>query len=173
LSAPELRLRQAGLDDVGTVREILAAAAADLTACFGDGHWSTVRAIETLRKYADNGDLCLVEANSIAVGTLRLTDRKIGFYRNDWFARPDDPAGYLLDMAVHPNHQRRGIGRRSLQLTEQLARGAGLRAIRLDAYVGPAGAGDFYKKCGYALMHAGAFKGVALEYFEKLLLPNS
>jgi GNAT superfamily N-acetyltransferase len=173
LTAPVPRLRQAGLDDVAAILDILAAAAADLTARFGDGHWSTVRAIETLQKYADNGDLYVVEANSISVGTLRLTDRKIGFYKQDWFARPQDPAGYLIDMAVHPHHQRRGIGRRSMQLTEQLARRAGLRAIRLDAYQGPAGAGEFYKKCGYALVHAGEFKGVALEYFEKLLAPRA
>ena len=40
-----------------------------------------------------------------------------------------------------------------MQLTEHLARRAGLRAIRLDAYKGPSGAGRFYKKCGYALVH--------------------
>jgi hypothetical protein len=60
-----------------------------------------------------------------------------------------------------------------MQLTEHLARRAGLRAIRLDAYKGPSGAGRFYKKCGYALLHEGEFKGVALEYFEKSLPPHA
>jgi GNAT superfamily N-acetyltransferase len=173
LTAPVLKLRQANLDDVKEIRSILAAAAADLTARFGQGHWSTVRTIETLQKYVNDGVLYVVEVDLTAVAALRLTNRKIGFYRNDWFARPKDPAGYLMDMAVRPDHQRRGIGRRSMQLTEQLGRRAGLQTIRLDAYKGPAGAGEFYKKCGYALVHQGAFKGVALEYFEKLLPPHS
>jgi hypothetical protein len=37
-------------------------------------------------------------------------------------------------------------------------------AVRLDAYQGPAGAGGFYQKCGYRLVHAGTLD---LEYYEK------
>lgn len=166
-----VRLRQAGLDDLEPVRHILAAAADDLTARFGQGHWSGVRAMETLQTHAVAGDLYVVEAASIAVGALRLTERKIGFYKQDWFARPEDPAGYLLDMAVHPAHQNRGVGRRAMQLAERVAQRAGLLAVRLDAYQGPAGAGDFYKKCGYTLVHSGEIRGIGLEYFEKLLPP--
>jgi GNAT superfamily N-acetyltransferase len=61
---------------------------------------------------------------------------KIGFYHNAWFARPKDAAGYLLDMAVHPEQQRRGLGRRAMEMAEQVARKSELRAIRLDAYQG-------------------------------------
>ena len=166
-----IRLRQASLDDIKSVRNIVAAAADDLTARFGEGHWSGVRTIETLQKYAGSGTLYLIEADAVAVGTLRLTDRKIGFYHNAWFARPDDPAGYLLDMAVHPERQRRGLGRCAMELAEQRARQGGMRAIRLDAYHGPAGAGGFYRKCGYTLVHQGDMRGVGLEYVEKLLPP--
>lgn len=171
MSAPTLRLRKAGLADVGAVRDILTAAASDLTTRFGHGHWSNVRAVETLQKYASNGTLHIVEADAGPVATLRLTDRKIGFYKKGWFARPQDPAGYLLDMAVHSDHQRRGIGRQAMELAERLARRDGLLAVRLDAYKGHAGAGKFYEKCGYRLVHESAMRGVALQYFEKLLLP--
>ncbi len=166
-----VRLRQAGLDNLKPVRSILVAAADDLTARFGEGHWSGVRTIATLQKYAGSGTLYVIEADAIVVGTLRLTDLKIGFYRNAWFARPKDPAGYLLDMAVSPDRQHRGLGRRAMEQAERLARQGGLRAIRLDAYQGPAGAGGFYRKCGYDLVHKGEMRGVALEYFEKLLPP--
>lgn len=173
MTAPAIRLRQASCDDVNAAREILAAAAADLTARFGQGHWSHVRGIETLRKHAGNGTLYVAEARNGPIGVLRLTARRIGFYRTAWFAHPDDPAGYLMDMAVRPDHQRRGVGRQSMQLADQLARSAGLRAMRLDAYAGPAGAGEFYRKCGYALVHSAVFRGVALEYFEKQLPPGT
>jgi GNAT superfamily N-acetyltransferase len=171
LQAPSLRAAAAA--DVRTVQAILEAAAGQLTARFGIGHWSAVRSIEALRDYAADRVLYLVRAEGLDLGTLRLTARKIGFYRNRWFADPRDAAGYLLDMAIDPAHQRTGIGRRSMALAEDLARGAGLKAIRLDAYGGPAGAGPFYQKCGYRLVHRGEFKGVALEYYEKLLTPGA
>lgn len=164
-------LRQARPDDVAAAREILAAAAADLTRRFGEGHWSHVRSIDTLRKYALDGTLYLAESGIEPVGVLRLTERKIGFYRKDWFAHPDDRAGYLQDMSVHPSHQRQGVGRRAMELVEGLARAAHLSAVRLDAYAGPAGAGPFYGKCGYVQVHSATFRGVALEYFEKVLRP--
>jgi GNAT superfamily N-acetyltransferase len=164
-----VKLREADTDDIKTVRAILAAAAADLGTRFGLGHWSNVRTVETLRKYASKGELYLVELDSVPVGTLRLTSRKIGFYHQDWFAHPRDPAVYLFDMAVHPDSQRRGIGRSSMELVENRALHAGLRAVRLDAYGGAVGAGDFYRSCGYTLVHKGDMRGVALEYFEKTL----
>jgi GNAT superfamily N-acetyltransferase len=51
-------------------------------------------------------------------------------------------------MAVLPGLQREGIGRWSMHHTESLAREWGAQALRLDAFVGPAGAGAFYLKCG-------------------------
>jgi predicted N-acetyltransferase YhbS len=160
-------LRRARGDDVKRVRAILATAASDLTARFGEGHWSGVKSIETLRKYLDEGVLYVVESDKRIVGTLRLTDRKIGFYRNDWFADPAAKAGYLLDMAIDPAHQRQGVGRQAMAAMEDVALAAGVKAIRLDA--GLAGAGGFYQRCGYRLAHQGEFRGVGLEYYEKRL----
>jgi GNAT superfamily N-acetyltransferase len=122
-----------------------------------------------LRKYVGNGALYVVEASAVAVGSLKLTNRKIGFYEKDWFARPRDPAAYLTDMAIGPGRQRGGIGRESMELVERLAQRAGLRALRLDAYRGPGGAVPFYQKCGFTLVHEGETNGVPLAYFEKLL----
>lgn len=171
MNAPDVTLHQARSGEVDAVREILAAAAADLTARFGPGHWSHVRGIDTLRQYARSGSLHVVGTAGSPVGVLRLTDRKPGFFRKEWFARPQERAGYLFDMAVHPHRQRCGIGRRAMALAEQVARDTRWHALRLDAYAGPAGAGEFYRKCGYVLVHSAAFRGVALEYFEKVLSP--
>jgi GNAT superfamily N-acetyltransferase len=162
-------LRLAQTSDVGRIRAIIAAAASELTARFGDGHWSRVRAFETLEKYGERGTLYVIEATGVAIGTLRLTDRKIPFYRGEWFADPKAAAGYLLDMAIEPSRQRQGHGRRAMMAIEHIARSLGMKAVRLDAYDGPAGAGAFYEKCGYRQIHRGKFNGIALEYFEKSL----
>jgi GNAT superfamily N-acetyltransferase len=162
-------IRKADTDDIKLVRIILAAVADDLTARFGCGHWSTVRSSGTLRKYIGNGALHVVEVGAVAVGSLKLTPRKIGFYQKSWFAVPQDAAAYLSDMAIDPAYQRRGLGRQSMEALERLAQHAGLKALRLDAYRGPAGAVPFYRKCGYAQVHEGEQNGVPLTYFEKVL----
>jgi GNAT superfamily N-acetyltransferase len=162
-------LRRAEGADVQRVRSILAAAAYALTARWGHGHWSAVRTLPTLRRYSRDGVLYLVDDDGEPVGTLKLTDRKISFYHTGWFARPDAAAAYLMDMAIHPRHQRRAFGRRAMALAEEMARREGLSALRLDAYGGPAGAGPFYRKCGYRLVHRGELNDVRLEYYEKLL----
>jgi GNAT superfamily N-acetyltransferase len=162
-------LRSAQPGDIGRVRAIMAGAARELSAQFGEGHWSRVRTPETLRTYVAQGTLYLVEMAGAVIGTLRLTDRKIPFYRTEWFADPKASAGYLLDTAIDPPHQQRGHGRCAMRMVEDIARSYRMKAVRLDAYGGPAGAGAFYEKCGYSLTHRGTFNGVALEYFEKLL----
>ena len=43
------------------------------------------------------------------------------------------------------------------------------QAIRLDAYDAPAGAGDFYRKCGFREVGRVVYRGVPLVYFELLL----
>jgi len=72
---------------------------------------------------------------------------------------------YLLEMAVHPSHQRRGVGRLCLEEAERWARARGAKAIRLDTNDDPVRAAAFYTACGYAevLHHAQTV------YFERLL----
>jgi len=71
IEAP-VSLRPALADDVGHVRAILTAAAHDLTARFGEGHWSGVRSLDALQKYATARTLYLIETEDEAIGTLRL-----------------------------------------------------------------------------------------------------
>jgi GNAT superfamily N-acetyltransferase len=108
----------------------------------------------------------LVCAGSRPVATFTLGPKKPPFYHNGWFAEPKATAVYLSNMAVLPALQRQGIGTWCIQEAELLARVWGAHAIRLDAYQGPAGAGVFYHKCGFSLVHAGTLD---LEYYEKAL----
>ena len=47
-------------------------------------------------------------------------------------------------------------------------RDAAAHAIRLDAYAGAAGAGEFYARCGYALRGRVVYRGNPLRYYEML-----
>jgi GNAT superfamily N-acetyltransferase len=69
-------------------------------------------------------------------------------------------------MAVHPELQRRGVGRLLLKEAEALARAWPADAIRLDAFDAEAGAGAFYAKCGYHEVARVTYKQNPLVYFE-------
>lgn len=73
---------------------------------------------------------------------------------------------YLINMAVAPDRQRSGIGRALLAEALSVARALPAESIRLDAYDSPAGAGPFYRKCGYTHVGGKSYRGVPLMYFE-------
>lgn len=164
-----MRLRLAIAHDAKVIRAISVAAADRLTWDFGPGHWSRGRSLETIRKYIGQGTQYVADDQGEVLGSFKLTDQKIGFYRSAWFADPKAKAGYLTDMAVHPDQQRKGVGRAMMAEADRVAEGLGMKAIRLDAYDGPSGAGRFYEKCGFTLVHMGEINGTALEYFERVL----
>ena len=82
---------------------------------------------------------------------------------------PIGKALYLTDMAVMPRCQGQGIGRRCLDRAKALAAGQEAMAIRLDAYDGPAGAGEFYAKCGFNERGRVSYRATRLIYYEMLL----
>ena len=62
-------------------------------------------------------------------------------------------ANSLVD--VHPELQRSGISRQLIDRVKAMAKEWPVDAIRLDAYDGAAGAGPFYKKCGFKKLGRG------------------
>ena len=157
------------------IRKQSAAAAADLVNKHGQGRWQVIPTRSSLSRYLESDTLFVIEKEASVVGTFCFVTRKIVFYRKGWFAFPDDPAGYLINMAIDPQYQRLGVGRQVMNELGKLAGRMKLLAIRLDAYQGAAGAGEFYRKCGCLLVHEGKVGDVGLEYYEKVLreLPGS
>ena len=72
-------------------------------------------------------------------------------------------------MAVAPSAQRTGAGRELLEHAVVAARGWPADCIRLDAYDAPAGAGEFYARCGFTEVGRVVYRKTPLIYFEKLL----
>lgn len=167
ITRPSFCLAQ--LEDAKDVRALQAAAAGKLTDEFGQGFWSSARTLQIVRQHIEKGRIHLARENGRTCGSFTLNQTKIGFYRKAWFQNPGDAALYLTDMAIHPDHQRQGIGRAAMAEIERLARKAGCKAVRLDAYDGDVGAGPFYEKCGYTEVHRGPVGATKLIYFEKVL----
>jgi ribosomal protein S18 acetylase RimI-like enzyme len=69
-------------------------------------------------------------------------------------------------MAVHPEMQHRGIGRRCIEHAIERARLWPADSIRLDAYDAKAGAGGFYEKCGFREVGRVVYRLTPLVYYE-------
>lgn len=103
-----------------------------------------------------------------AVATFRLATKKPWAIDLAYFT-PVERALYLHAIAVRPDRQRTGLGRQCLEATLAIARAWPAQAIRLDAFDHAAGAGDFYRRCGFRETGRTTYRNVPLIYFERLL----
>jgi GNAT superfamily N-acetyltransferase len=160
-----LRFTKATGADAAAIAAVRSAAAERLTREFGKGHWSSIATeAGALRDLKISTVLVAREGRTI-VGTLSLATRRPWAIDATCFT-PCRKALYLINMAVTPAKQRRGVGRALLEYAACAARGVPADAIRLDAYEAPAGAGEFYRRCGYRQVGRKTYRGVPLVYFE-------
>jgi GNAT superfamily N-acetyltransferase len=110
----------------------------------------------------------IARRSSSIVGTFRLSTVKPWAIDPTYFARAATPL-YLTDMAVRPDLQGHGIGRRCLAKAIEVAAAWPADAIRLDAYDAEAGAGAFYEKCEFREVGRVSYRGVPLVYYERLI----
>jgi GNAT superfamily N-acetyltransferase len=155
-------------DDAEAVAALRTAVAAHLTQVHGRGHWSSAVSAKGVLNRMRTGKVFLVRQRTDAIATLCLSTQKPWAIDPSYFSAASQPL-YLVDMAVSPEFQRQGIGRRCLADAERLARSWPADAIRLDAYDSPAGAGAFYQKCGYREVGRTSYRQVPLIYYESVL----
>lgn len=153
--------------EAAAIAGVRAAAADRLTRDFGIGHWSARADERSVLRELTSNQILIIHEGAAVVGTASLQKKKPWAIDLAYFTACGRPI-YLINMAVHPEYQRRGIGRALLDYALDLARAGGADAIRLDAYDGRVGAGDFYRKCGYRLRGGKTYRKVPLLYFERL-----
>ena len=165
MSGAPLALRIGEPHEAATVAALLAAAAEALTRRFGRGRWSLAASERAVRGAMATPATYLAWRGDAAVATLRLSRRRPWAIAASRFSAAERPL-YLTDMAVLPVVQRTGVGRRALELAADEARRWPADAIRLDAYDAPAGAGEFYRRCGWRDVGTAVYRGQPLRYFE-------
>jgi GNAT superfamily N-acetyltransferase len=105
---------------------------------------------------------------TMIIATLRLATKKPWAIDTAYFTSVKKPL-YLTTMAVHPEMQRKGVGRQLLDKAKSMAKDWPGDAIRLDAYDTESGAGGFYAKCGFHEVGRATYRKAPLVYFELLL----
>ena len=163
-----MTFRDAVQADAEALTALRAAAAADLTARFGEGQWSYTSAVRTVEGPTPYVRIRVGVERDRIVSALRLQTRKPWAIDVSYFT-PVSLALYLTGMVVSVRRQRTGLGRRALRDAHDVAGSWPADAIRLDAYDAPAGAGPFYAKCGYTERGRVSYKGNRLVYYELLL----
>lgn len=172
---PESRMSFSFDPAVPTDAPILAAlhtaAAEDLTRRYGQGPWSMKTSEKGVLQAMRTSQVFVARQGRELAGTLRLTTTKPWAIDINYFSPCRRPL-YLLSMAIVPQWQRAGLGRRCLEEAKRVARNWLADALRLDAYDADAGAGPFYSRCGFREVGRNTYRGVPLIYFESLLTPD-
>ena len=158
----------AGPADAPALAELRSAAARHLTERYGQGHWSHEASERGVIADLRHAQVWIARQGKAMLGTFRLATRKPWAIDKSYVTECRRPI-YLTNMAVRPDVQRQGIGRRCLEHALERARLWPGDAIRLDAYDAEAGAGPFYAKCGFREVGRVVYRNDPLIYYELVL----
>jgi len=161
-------IRLATTADVPALSVLRTAVALDLTGRHGQGHWSSLVSERSAELALRHSAVVVLFDGPALIGTLRLGNKKPWAIDKTYFTDVKR-AIYLTDMAVDPARQHQGIGRKLIEEAIAIGRAWPAEAIRLDAYDAPAGAGEFYAKCGFAERGRVIYRKVPLVYYERLV----
>jgi GNAT superfamily N-acetyltransferase len=153
--------------DASAIVSLRVAVAESLTRQFGRGHWSARATEAGVSRAIATSRVLVAKDGTEVVGLLRLTTNKPWAIDPDYFKPVRRPL-YLVDMAVEPSRQRKGVGRQLIEEAKQVALAMPADAIWLDAYTEHT-AVVFYEKCGFSEVGRVTYRGVPLVYFEMLL----
>ena len=162
------KLQIATSGDVPGIVALQSTVADTLTERYGQGGWSGVSTEKRILHDLRTSKVFVMYEARRLIATLRLTPKKPWAIDLRFFSACQQPI-YLLSMAVTPDLQRQGIGRRCLEEVTRIGRQWPADGLRLDAYDALAGAGSFYDKCGFREVGRAAYRGCPLVYFEMML----
>ncbi len=164
----QLKFRDATPDDVPVIAGLQNAAAGALTARFGVGHWSSLVTERSAALAQRHARVRVGRLGKRIVTVVRLATKKPWAIDVSYFTPVKRPL-YLTGVAVSVAHQGQGLGKLAMKDACAVARDSLADAIRLDAYDSPAGAGDFYAKCGFKERGRVVYRDDPLVYYELLL----
>lgn len=163
-----IKLQAATTDQAAAIAALRVAVAENLASRYGKGPWSSTGTEKGVLFEMRNSTVYVATHKNKLMATLRLCTKKPWAIDRNFFSKCKRPL-YLLSMAVQPELQRKGIGRRCVDEAKRLAKNWPGDAIFLDAYAAEAGAGEFYRKCGFREVGRVTYRNTPLIYFEMLL----
>ncbi len=164
----KLKLQIATAEDVSSLVALRAAVNGHLVAQYGKGYWASGSTEKGVLFAMKRGTVYVAKEGQNAIATLTLSTRKPWAIDTKYFSASKRPL-YLTSMEVSPDRQRKGVGRLCLDEARRIASEWPADSIRLDAYDAAAGAGEFYRKCGFREVGRATYRNAPLIYFEMLV----
>lgn len=165
-----VRLQLATASDAADLVSLRVAVNQKLISQYGAGYWASGATEKGVLFAMRRPSVFIARHRGRLVATLAFSARKPWAIDKTYF-HPGEKPLYLTGMAVDPDQQRNGIGRQCLDEARKIARKWPSDAIRLDAYDVEAGAGEFYRKCGFCEVGRAVYRLAPWIYFEMLLRP--
>ena len=166
--AVRIQLEIATPDDAAALAELHVAADEKLTRSYGIGPWSRATSEKQVLSAMRNSTVLIARLQEKPAATLILSTKKPWAIDRKFFSPCRRPL-YLTSMAVAPKYQWQGLGTQCIEAAKKFAQQWPADAIFLDAYDAAAGAGEFYRKCGFHEVGRATYRGAPLIYFEMLL----
>lgn len=116
-----LTLTAATMEDASAIAALRTGVAERLTRDYGQGHWSSAVSEKGVLHALRTSRVFVARHGARILATLRLATKKPWAIDRTYFTEVRK-ALYLLDMAVDPDLQRQGIGRRCLDEATRVAR---------------------------------------------------
>jgi GNAT superfamily N-acetyltransferase len=160
-----LELQCATVADVSDIVSVQIAVAEKLTAAYGHGPWSSTTTEKSALFAMRKSSIYIARRHGELIAMLALGTTKPWAIDRTFFSKCDRPL-YLTAMAVAPEWQRQGIGRLCIEAAKKITKDWPAKALFLDAYDAEAGAGEFYRKCGFREVGRATYRGAPLIYFE-------
>jgi GNAT superfamily N-acetyltransferase len=137
----------------------------DMTERFGVGPWSALPSRLIVLRQMRASHVLVARRGRDIVGTVRLALANTALFDARAFT-PVDTALYVLGLAVSPSARGTSVGRQIMDAAKDVARSWPAQALWLDTYDNAAGAGEFYRKCGFREVGAGTSDDMPLMYYE-------
>ena len=97
----------------------------------------------------ESNSLYLAKINQEIVGCIMLTKNKDDVYKDIKWLSEDNINLYVHRLAVHPQFQKKGIGRKMMDFAEDYAKSNNYESVRLDTFSKNKRNNIFYENRGY------------------------
>ena len=168
-----MSIRQAIITDLDIVKKIAEACAIDM-ANYSIFQWNEkYPSRDVFKNDIEAGALYVLEINKKIVGCIMLSDVKDDSYKDVKWLTKDFKNLYVHRLAVDPDYQKKGHGRRLMDFAESFAVANNFTSIRLDTFSLNHRNNKFYKSRGYTQLGDVFFpiqSDLPFHCYEKVLL---
>ena len=168
-----MNIRQARITDLDIVKKIAEACAIDM-ANYSIFQWNEkYPSRDVFKNDIETGALYVLEINKKIVGCIMLSDVKDDSYKDVKWLTKNFKNLYVHRLAVNPDYQKKGHGRRLMDFAESFAVENNFTSIRLDTFSLNHRNNKFYKSRGYTQLGNVFFpiqSDLPFHCYEKVLL---